>query len=193
MMDALKALQNKYSTELLKEDVPDKQVLSASILLAADELVTAGIFGDKKALTVHDIKQYLVSRSETDVNLRCYQWLIGYCAANPRRFDDENQTNGELWGNYKDGYVFINKTVFDDLLKNKGFSPGAFLDWARRKDILKCQYYGKGNKNNRPTWPVVINGKQIPHVAIKTELPEQRTEQEEYQSYVAVEDPDLPF
>ena len=193
VIDALKALQKKFYAELMQEDVQDKQVLSASILLAADALATKAIFKDKHALTVDEIKGYLVSRTETDVNLRCYQWLIGFCAANPRRFDSEDNTIGELWGKYEDGYVFINKTVFDDIVKNKGFSPGAFLDWARRKNLLKCQYYGQGNKNNRPTWPVYVNKKQIPHVVIKLPTDEEKTEQEEYQGYAVVEPEDMPF
>lgn len=193
VIDALKALQKKFYTELMQEDVQDKQVLSASILLAADALATKAIFKDKHALTVEEIKGYLVSRSETDVNLRCYQWLVGFCAANPRRFDGEDQTNGELWGKYEDGYVYINKTVFDDIVKNKGFSPGAFLDWARRKDLLKCQYYGLGNKNNRPTWPVWVNKKQVPHVVLKLPAEEEQSEKEEYQKYAQVNDPDMPF
>lgn len=192
IITALKALQKKFYTELMQEDVHDKQVLSASILLAADALATRGIFKDDHALTVEEIKGYLASRSETDVNLRCYQWLIGYCAANPRRFDSEDQSNGEVWGKYEEGYVFINKTVFDELLKNKGFSSGAFLDWANRKMILKRQYYGPGNKNNKLTWQVRIGNKPVPHVALK--LPEEElTEQEKYKEYVAVDDPDMPF
>ena len=193
VIDALKALQKKFYTDLMREDVQDKQVLSASIILAADALATKAIFKDKHALTVDEIKGYLVSRSETDVNLRCYQWLIGFCAANPRRFDSEDNSIGELWGKYEDGYVYINKTVFDDIVKNKGFSPSAFLDWARRKGLLKCQYYGQGNKNNRPTWPVWVNKKQIPHVVIKLPDEEEASEKEEYQKYVEVNDPDMPF
>lgn len=192
-IDALKALYKKIYGEMIKEDVQDKQVVSASLLLVADILATKAIFKDNKALTFEDLKPFLASRSETDVNLRCYQWLIGYCAANPRRFDSQDQNNGELWGKYDDkGYVYINKTVFENIMKNNGFSPGAFLDWAKRKDLLKCQFYGTGNKNNRPTWPVVINGKSIPHVALK--LPEEeKTEQEVYQGYVQVEPSDMPF
>lgn len=189
---ALASLQKKFYTELTQADIQDKQVLSASILLAADALATRGIFQDDRALTVDEIKPYLVTRTETDVNLRCYNWLMGFCAANPRRFDSQDQSVGEVWGQYKDGYIAINKSVFEDLLKNKGFSSGAFIDWCRRKDLLKCQFYGKGNKNNRPTWPLVIEGKSIPHYWIK--LPEEeKTEQEEYQAYVSVNDPDMPF
>ena len=193
VIDAVKALQKKFYNELMKEDVQDKQVLSASILLAADALATKAIFRDKRALTVEDIKGYLVSRTETDVNLRCYQWLIGFCAASPRRFDAEDQNNGELWGKYEDGYIYINKTIFDDLLKNKGFSPGAFLEWAKRKGKLKCEYYGAGNKNNRLTCRVRRGDKLIPHVVIRLPEDEEKTEQEAYREYVEVESVDLPF
>ena len=192
VIDALKGLQRKLYGQLMQEDVQDKQVLSASIILAADIMATKAIFKDGKALTVDEIKEYLVSRSETDVNLRCYQWLVGYCAANPRRFDSQDNSVGEMWGKYEDGYVYINKTVFDNLLKNNGFSSGAFIDWARRKNILKCQYYGKGNKNNRPTWPVVINGKNVPHMAIK--LPTEGDDQKNEKQPQPVEAPDdMPF
>jgi uncharacterized protein (DUF927 family) len=189
---ALSSLQKKFYTELIAADIHDKQVLSASILLAADALATMGIFKDNRALTVEDIKQYLVTRTETDVNLRCYNWLMGFCAANPRRFDSQDQSMGEVWGQYKDGYIAINKSVFEELLKTRGFNAGAFVDWARRKDLLKCQYYGKGNKNNRPTWPLLINKKQIPHYWIK--LPEdEKSEQEAYSGYIQVEAEDMPF
>ena len=196
VIDALKALQRKFYSELMQEDVQDKQVLSASILLAADALATKAIFKDKHALTVNDIKGYLVSRSETDVNLRCYQWLVAFCAANPRKFDTSDSALGECWGQYKEdhgvSYVCINKSVFEDLLKNKGFSAGAFVDWSRRKNLLKDTFYGTGSKNNRPTRSIVINGKQVPHYWIK--LPdEEKTEQEEYKEYVAVEPDDMPF
>lgn len=193
VITALKAIQKKFYADLMKEDVQDKQVLSASIILTADKLVTEGIFNDGKALTVDEIKEYLVSRTATDVNLRCYQWLMGFCAANPRRFDPEDQSNGEVWGQYKDGYVYINKTIFDEIVKNKGFSPGAFLDWAKRKEILKYKYYGPGNKNNKLTIQVRVRDKNIPHVAFKLPDEEEKTEQEVYQDYVEANDPDMPF
>jgi uncharacterized protein (DUF927 family) len=193
---AMASLQKKFYTELIQADIHDKQTLSASILLAADALATMGLFKDNRALTVEEIKPYLVTRTETDVNLRCYQWLVGYCAANPRRFDSQDSSLGECWGQYREeygvSYVCINKSVFEDLLKNKGFSASAFIDWARRKTLLKGTFYGTGNKNNRPTKTIVVNGKQIPHYWIK--LPEEeKTEQEEYRKYVEVDDQDLPF
>lgn len=191
-VEALKALYKKIYSDMIKEDVQDKQVISATLLLVADILATKAIFKDDKALTFEDLRPYLASRSETDVNLRCYNWLIGFCAANPRRFDSQDSNNGEVWGKYEDGYIYINKTVFESILKNNSYSPGAFLDWAKRKEILKYKYYGAGNKNNKLTIQVRVGDKNIPHVVLK--LPEEeKTEQEEYMGYVIAEDPDMPF
>lgn len=191
IVNALKALYKKIYGDMIKEDVQDKQVISATLLLVADILATKAIFNDNRALTFEDIRPYLASRTETDVNLRCYNWLMGYCAANPRRFDSQDSNNGEVWGKYEDGYIFINKTVFESIMKNNGYSPGAFLDWAKRKELLKHKYYGAGNKNNKLTIQVRIGDKNVPHIVLK--LPEEeRTEQEAYQ-YAVVEDPDMPF
>ena len=195
-IEALKVLYRKIYNNMIREDVQDKQVISASLLLVADILATKAIFKDDKALTFEEIQPYLASRTETDVNLRCYQWLLGLCAANPRKFDSEDQANGEVWGKYDkfDGceYVLINRTTFEDILKNKGFSASAFIDWAKRKGLLKHQFYGKGNKNNKPTWPVRVNGKLIQHVAIK--LPEEEKSEKEAYQYEVVEAPDdMPF
>ena len=192
-MDAVKALYKKVYGELIKCDIQDKQVMSAALLIVADIIATKAIFKDDRALTIDDIKPYLASRSETDVNLRCYQWLIEFCAANPRRFDSVDSANGEVWGKYEDGYVYINKSIFDEQLKQKGFSSGAFLDWAKRKEILKHKYYGPGNKNNKLTLQVRVNGKPVQHVVLKLPEEEDKTEQDAYRDYVAVNVPDLPF
>jgi len=192
-VNALKALYKKIYGEMIKEDVQEKQVVSATLLLVADILATKAIFKDDRALTFTDIQPYLASRTETDVNLRCYNWLMGFCAANPRRFDSQDSNNGEVWGKYEDGYIYINKTVFDNILKNNSYSPGAFLDWAKRKEILKHKYYGAGNKNNKLTIQVRIGDKNVPHVVLKLPQEEkEKTEQEEYQ-YAIVNDPDMPF
>lgn len=194
VIESLKSLYKKVYGEIIKEDVQDKQVISAALLLVADILATKAIFKDKRALTFEDIKPYLASRSETDVNLRCYQWLIGYCAANPRRFDSQDSNSGEVWGKYDDGYIYINKTVFDNLLKNNSYSPGAFLDWAKRKEILKHKYYGAGNKNNKLTIQVRVGDRNIPHVVLKLPDEEEKTAEQEAYQYVVVDNPsDMPF
>lgn len=191
--EALKGIQKKFYNALSGE-IQDKQVLSASILLAADKLADLGIFKDGKALTVEEVKPYLITREEADINERCYQWLIGFIGANPRRFDAEDQNNGELWGKIEDDYVYIIKSVFERVLKTEGFSAGAFLTWAKRKDLLRCETYGSGNRNNRMTCRKQFNKVATVCVGIRLVDPDPLIEEKkEYAGYVQVEDDDMPF
>ena len=169
-------------------------MLSASILLAADMLADLGIFKDGKALTVDEIKPYLITREEADVNERCYQWLTGFIGANPRRFDSEDMNNGELWGKIEDDYVFFIKSVFERVLKQEGYSAGAFLTWARRKGLLKGENYGVGNKNNRMTCRKTFNRVSTVCVGIRLTDPDPvQEEKKEYAGFLEVQPDDMPF
>ena len=191
--ESLKAIQKKYYNALSGE-IQDKQVLSASILLAADKLADLGIFKDGKALTVEEIKPYLITREEADVNQRCYQWLTGFIGANPRRFDSEDMNNGEVWGKIEDDHVFFIKSVFERVLKNEGYSAGAFLTWAKRNNLLKCENYGFGNKNNRVTCRKTFNKVATVCVGIRLLDPDPAVEEKkEYEGFIETNPPDLPF
>ena len=145
MVDALKALQKKYYREL-SDGIDGKQTLSASILLAADALATAAIFKDGRNLTSDELREFLITKEESDVNSRCYGSILDWISANPRRFDPVDSNNGESWGVVEDGYAFINKTVFENYLKNNGYSFKPFLNWARLHNKLKCEDYGEGSE-----------------------------------------------
>lgn len=188
-IEALKGIQRKYYN-ILSGDIQDKQLLSASILLAADKLATLAIFKDDRALTPEEIKPYLITREQADVNFRCYQWLLGYIGANPRRFDSADSNNGEVWGLKEGRYVYIIRSIFDELLQSKGYSPGAFLTWARRNGKLRYEDHGEGSGNRRMTVRKTINGEVVPCVGIVrvTEEDEQETG-----DYVEVNPEDLPF
>ena len=191
--ESLKGIQKKFYNALSGE-IQDKQVLSASILLAADMLADLGIFKDGKALTVDEIKPYLITREEADVNERCYQWLTGFIGANPRRFDSEDMNNGELWGKIEDDYVFFIKSVFERVLKQEGYSAGAFLTWARRKGLLKGENYGVGNKNNRMTCRKTFNRVSTVCVGIRLTDPDPvQEEKKEYAGFLEVQPDDMPF
>ena len=165
VVDALKANQQKYYAELQK-DVEGKQVLAASVILAADKLADAVLFHDGKCLTADDIREFLATKQDSDVNLRCYQWLIGVIGANPRRFDAEDQQNGEMWGMIEDGRAYIIRTVFDRLIRNEGYNPNSFLNWADQKGLLKRETWS-GNK--RLTTRKRFGGVQTACVGIQIE------------------------
>ena len=145
VMEAVKETQKQFYSQLAG-DIQDKQVLAASLLLTADKLADVAIFHDGKALTVEDIRPYLITQDQADVNQRCYQYLVGWIASNQRRFSpalDDN--NWEPWGIAESGggrdLVYIIKPVFEKALQDGGFSPGAFTSWAKRKHLLKTQRY----------------------------------------------------
>ena len=146
VIQALKAKQKRYYSELSGE-IQDKQTLSASILLAADFLADKAIFHDGKALTVEDIKPYLITRDQADVNNRCYQWLMGYLAANQRHFNGE--PNADQWGAVEKNVVYIVRSEFDRILHSEGYSPGSFLTWADRNRKILTDKTGNQKRNTK--------------------------------------------
>jgi len=126
--------------------IQDKQVLSASLILAADRLADEVLFHDGKSLTVNDLRPYLITTEQADMNQRCYQYLTGWIASNQSRFSKSIDDNrGEPWGVYEDengrDIVYIIKGVFDKALADGNFSAGAFLSWAKRNKLLKTKRY----------------------------------------------------
>lgn len=145
VMKVVKETQKKFYS-MLAGDIQDKQVLSASLLLTADQLADVAIFHDGKSLTVEDIKPYLITQDQADVNQRCYQYLVGWIAANQRRFSSSlDDNNHEPWGIEEESggrqLIYIIKPILEKALSEGGFSSGAFLSWAKRKRLLKTQRY----------------------------------------------------
>lgn len=164
LMEILRDYQKKYYSEL-SENVDGKQVLSASILLAADRLASAAVFRDNNYLKPEDIKEFLTTKTESDVNLRCYSWLMGTIGANPRRFDNEDQQNGEVWGRIEKNRAYVIKNVFDRLLRSEGYNPSSFLNWAKQKGLLKRDQFDE--KNTRLTVRKRFNGILTPCIDIQ--------------------------
>ena len=130
VIEVLKTIMRKNYNQLAGE-IDGKQVLSASILLTADKLADIAIFHDGKSLTPDDIKEFLVTKAESDANNRCYNFLIDWVDANPRRFDTSDSNSGESWGVIENNIAYINKTIFENILRNNGYSIKPFLNWAK--------------------------------------------------------------
>lgn len=128
--------------EALQGKATDKQVLTASLILAADTLSDVLIFGDGCNLAVDDILPYLTTQREADTNRRAYDWLCDWIASNPARFDVNNfgDYSGECWGCVeKDARrAFIIRSVFDRAMTDAGFSPASFLSWASKAGVIEC-------------------------------------------------------
>lgn len=183
VFDALRQIQEMYYKELSAHDIHPKQILSASLLLAADKLADEAIFHDGKALKSDDILPYLVTNQQADANFRCYQWLNGFIASNPKRFETDDN-NGELWGIRDDGVIYIIRTVFEKILNDNGYSSTTFLTWAKMHGKIRYENYGEGKGNSRLTKRKQINGHPTTCIAF---IPD------ETEGFVEVEDEEMPF
>ena len=139
-MDVMRELQAEYY-EQLKGKATDKQILTASLILAADAMAEMLIFDDGQRLTADDILPYLTTQREADTNRRAYEWLCDWIASNPGRFtaSESGQYNGECWGCIEgDGEkACIIKSVFDRAMTDAGFNPASFLSWANKTQLIE--------------------------------------------------------
>lgn len=125
----------------------DKQAGSAALLLAADAWADAVIFHDGNSLTADDLLPYLQTKAETDVNQRCYDWLIDTIGGNMSHF---NQGKGdtssiEAWGDIDEdkSRAYIIKTVFERIMTDEGYSSAGFLNWGKGKSLVFPDRDGK--------------------------------------------------
>lgn len=138
-MEHARELQRGYYAQLTDQDSTEKQALSASLLLAADEIATELLFKDGLNLTVAEIAPLLVTRAEADVNARCYDWLCGFIAINSGRFDVSEDNRGEVWGKIEDDTCYFVATKFEQIMREYGYSSSSFLSWCCRNNKIERQ------------------------------------------------------
>lgn len=138
--DRVNELQKEFYRELLKSDSTDKQAASASAILAADSIVTELIFKDGNNLTVEDMAAIMTKKEEVNANTRALDYINEMIARNSIHFatNDFDELKYEVWGKNDYDCVYIIKSVFDREMANGGFNSSAFLAWAKRKGIVKC-------------------------------------------------------
>lgn len=140
VMEIMHDLQTAFY-EHLQGKATDKQILTASLILAADTLSDVLIFGDGNNLTVEDILPYLTTQREADTNRRAYDWLCDLISTNPGRFTPNSYGDyaGECWGNVDDdsNRAYIIKGVFDRVMTDAGFNPASFLSWANKAGMIE--------------------------------------------------------
>ena len=139
MMRLMKDLQQSFY-ECMQGKATDKQILTASIILAADAMADVILFKDDRSLEVEDIMPYLATKNDANTNRRAYEWLVDLVASNPARFypGENSSYSGECWGCVENGEkVYIVKSVFDRLMTDVGFSPASFLSWANQSGLIE--------------------------------------------------------
>ena len=151
LIDEARRLQQDAYRQL-EGKATDKQVLTGSILLAADAMAERLIFHDGVVLTAEDIQPYLISRESADTNRRAYDWLCDWIASNPLKFKAQNDLYaGECWGKLEYDSeenpirACIIRSVFDRALTEAGFNPASFLSWAAKE----CRIARSERESNR--------------------------------------------
>lgn len=137
MIDRAMQMQQGFNKELRDAGATDKQALSASILLAADVLVTEQFFDGFDALTAQDLAPLLVTKQEADVNARCYDWLCGEIATNSIRFNNSVDDNkGAIWGKIDGNVCYFITTTLRKIMTEEGFNYTSFKQWCKRNGKL---------------------------------------------------------
>lgn len=152
-LEKVKEIQKNYYETLREGNATDKQIASASAILAADNIVTELIFQDDMCLTVEDITQVLLSRSEMDANRRTCEWLLDYVSSNRLHFDADAKT--EIWGEIEGETIWFIRSVFERELKSHGQDPKSFLSWAKQKDVIECES-GRRDKVKRVSGTTLV-------------------------------------
>ena len=156
-----RSLQAAMQDELKTDDTMDKQTASAALILAADRMIEKQFFQDGILLQPSDIAPYLVSKQTVNQNARALQYIYDQVNINAGRFSPEISSNGEVWGDQDDQYIYIIKSKFDQLLQDEGYNASAFIGWAKNQGILCC------GTDGRPTKVKKILGKSARCVWIK--------------------------
>ena len=142
-----KETEELFFEQLLKSNASEKQARVASMILVGDALADLLIFGDGNTLSMDDLIPYLATKASADQNYRAYEWLMDWIASNPARFSQNqyHEYSGECWGGideeHHQGYII--KTVFDQKMRDAGYSASSFLSWAKRKELIQTDKNGQ--------------------------------------------------
>lgn len=122
-------------------DSTEKQTLSASIILTADQLIEEWIFQDGNALKLDDIQQFLSTKNEVSPHKRALEFLYDFVAINQSKFNMNNygEYGNEVWGGQDYEYIYIIKSQFDKIMNNEGYNSTSFLSWANNNNLLETE------------------------------------------------------
>ena len=138
--------QMNYS-ELMHGDTTEKQAMAAALILTADQLLYEWLMdtedirewtekhGRLVPLNADDMKQFLLTKAQVDVNHRAYEFLCDWVASNRNRFEEDS--TGETYGKIVVDTAYIIPTIFRKALDAEGYSYEGFLSWAKTTNRIR--------------------------------------------------------
>lgn len=178
VLEQAREIFNDYFAELCKSDTTEKQAMAAAMILTADLLAEAEIFGGESPLRAADIAPFLARKSEVSAGERGYKFLCDWVVINSKRFAMSEENGGEVYGVIENGVAYIIRAKFTEACEHQGFDPRAQLSWLKvnMKILTRGRNFTRGKR---------INGNNVECVALK--LPEANEREQDLQTDYAVE------
>lgn len=134
-VDGLMQRYNEISEDLGKFGVQQKQLMSASALLLAYEILNGSVFmGKAPPLTIEELLPHLLMADDIDPSIGAYEQLIEWVASNENRFT--NNTNLERLGDIDDDRVYIIKSCFNKFIESINLSPRSVLIGLAKRGLI---------------------------------------------------------
>ncbi len=132
--------------ELCSGDSTEKQAMAAAAIITADFLASRWIFQDslenakKLILSVEDIRDFLASKEAVSAGRRAYDWLKDWVASNVNRFyNPDIPPTGDCYGLIENNRAYINRSIFNKVVQEAGFSCTATLSYLRANSLIETR------------------------------------------------------
>ena len=175
VIEGAKVRYSEIFRQLSDGETTEKQAMSASLIVLADELADRFIFHTGKSLTVADISDFLKTKKSVSAGQRGYDYMCQWISANSNKFiyTDPNGVlvvpKTDIFGLVEDGHAFVNAGIFRKYAKEGGFDDRALLSWLKSKCLIQTR--GRAfTKNKR------INGIATECVVMQLNTSEDETE-----------------
>lgn len=151
---------------LMDSDIQDKQAMTAAAILTGDMMASEIIFKDRP-LSADELAPHLLTKAETDITGRAYEFIIDWIQENQTRFPGASiiaDYRGDIYGELTPDYAYIYPTTLRNALKAEGYNYDSVMSSLRDADLLKTSQQ-KGKKTHQ--FVRRINGKASRVIAIK--------------------------
>jgi hypothetical protein len=138
LIEQVRSSFNEDFKALCELGTTEKQAGAAALILTADMLARAGIFGtDAEPLTVKEISTVLKTKESVSAGERGYAYLCDWVAMNANRFSaSKDENRGEVYGDIDGNVVYIIRAVFRRALEDQGFDERALLSWLKARGLI---------------------------------------------------------
>lgn len=155
--ETVQEIYNENFRELCSGDSTEKQAMAAAAIITADFLASQWIFHDSMddatelVLDVEDIRNFLASKEAVSAGKRAYDWLCDWVASNVNRFvNQDTPPIGDCYGVIENNTAYINRSVFNRVLQDAGYSYAATLSYLKSSNLIETRgrAFTKGKRIN---------------------------------------------